>query len=126
LLIRGKKLPVGEWVISKNLNLRLTEMFLFTNFFEMDLLVLLFLTNFIRTLIIIVVIYYAVRFVSRYVFPLLLDKGIKNMQNKVYEQQRQSQRATRPPGEVTVENNNRQGRTVNQNKGEYVDFEEVE
>ena len=92
----------------------------------MDLLVLLFLTNFIRTLIIIVVIYYAFRFISRYVFPLLLDKGIKNMQNKVYEQQRQSQRATRQPGEVTVENNSSQGRSVKQNKGEYVDFEEVE
>jgi hypothetical protein len=92
----------------------------------MELLVLLFLTNFIRTLIIIVVVYYAFRFVARYVFPFLLDKGIKNMQNKVYEQQRQSQRATRQPGDVTVENNNRQGRSVNQNKGEYVDFEEVE
>jgi len=92
----------------------------------MDLLVLLFLTNFIRTLVIIVVIYYAFRFISRYVFPLLLDKGIKNMQNKVYEQQRQSQRSTRPPGEVTVENNSSQGRSVKQNRGEYVDFEEVE
>ncbi|MGE0018143.1 MAG: DUF4834 family protein [Draconibacterium sp.] len=89
-------------------------------------MVLLVLTNFIRTLVIIVVIYYAFRFISRYVFPLLLDKGIKNMQNKVYEQQRQSQRATRSPGEVTIENNNRQGRNVNQTKGEYVDFEEVE
>jgi len=91
----------------------------------MDLLVLLFLTNFIKTLVIIAVIYYGFRFVARYVFPLLLDKGIKNMQNKVYEQQRQSQRATRSPGEVTVETN-KQGRSVNQNKGEYVDFEEVE
>lgn len=92
----------------------------------MNLLVLLFLTNFIRTIVIIVVIYYAFRFISRYLFPFLLDRGIKNMQNKVYEQQRQGQRATRQPGEVTIENNSRQGRTVNQSKGEYVDFEEVE
>jgi len=92
----------------------------------MDLLVLLFLTNFIKTLVIIAVIYYGFRFVARYVFPLLLDKGIKNMQNKVYEQQRQKQRSTRAPGEVTVEESNRQGRSASQNKGEYVDFEEVE
>jgi hypothetical protein len=97
------------------------------NFLAMDLMTLLFLTNFIKTLVIIVVIYYGFRFVARYVFPLLLDKGIKNMQNKVYEQQRQSQRATRSPGEVTVENSSRQGgRSMNQTKGEYVDFEEVE
>ena len=92
----------------------------------MNLLVLLFLTNFIRTIVIIVVIYYAFRFISRYLFPFLLDRGIKNMQNKVYEQQRQGQRATRQPGEVTIENNSRQARAANQNRGEYVDFEEVE
>jgi len=92
----------------------------------MELLVLLYLKNLIQTLFIIVVIYYAFRFISRYVFPFLLDKGIKNMQNKVYEQQRQKQRSTRAPGEVTVEESNRQGRSASQNKGEYVDFEEVE
>jgi len=101
-------------------------MFLFTNFFEMELLVLLYLTNFIRALFIIVVIYYVFRFIKRYVFPFLLTKGIQNMQNKVNEQQRQKQRGTRAPGEVTVEESNRQGRSASQNKGEYVDFEEVE
>jgi hypothetical protein len=92
----------------------------------MDLLVILFLTNFIRTLFIIVVVYYGIRFISRYLLPILVDKGLKNMQQKMHDQQRQNQRSTRPPGDVTIEYNNRTGKNSSQTKGDYVDFEEVE
>jgi hypothetical protein len=56
----------------------------------------------------------------------LVDKGLKNMQQKMQEQQRQNQRSTRPPGEVTIEYNKNTGKSNSQIKGEYVDFEEVE
>jgi predicted membrane protein len=92
----------------------------------MNLLIILFLINFLRTLFIIVVIYYAIRFVTRYILPMLVDKGLKNMQQKMQDQQSQKQRSTRPPGEVTIEFNNRTGKNSNQTKGDYVDFEEVE
>jgi hypothetical protein len=92
----------------------------------MDLLVILFLTNFLRTLFIIVIVYYGIRFVIRYLFPILVDKGLKNMQQKMQDQQRHSQRSTRPPGDVTIEYNNRTGKNSSQTKGDYVDFEEVE
>jgi cell division protein FtsL len=92
----------------------------------MKISVLLFLTNFIRTLVIIVVIYYAFRFISRYLLPFVVNKGIKNMQDKINEQQRQSQRSSRQPGEVTVEYEQGNQRNNSQNRGEYVDFEEVE
>lgn len=92
----------------------------------MDLLILLVLTNFIRTIFIIVIIYYGIRLFTRYILPLLVDKGLKNMQQKMQDQQRQSQRSTRPPGEVTIEYNKRNGNGSSQTKGDYVDFEEVE
>jgi hypothetical protein len=57
---------------------------------------------------------------------MLVEKGVKNMQQKMYEQQRQSQRSTRPPGDVTIEYNSKTGKNSSQTKGEYVDFEEVE
>lgn len=57
---------------------------------------------------------------------MLVDKGIKNMQQKMQDQQRQNQRSTRPPGEVTIEIKNNTGKNSAQTKGEYVDFEEVE
>jgi len=92
----------------------------------MDLLVILFLTNFLRTLFIIAIIYYGIKFVTRYVLPLLVDKGLKNMQQKMQDQQRQNQRSAKPTGEVTVEFNGKTGKNNNPTKGDYVDFEEVE
>jgi hypothetical protein len=92
----------------------------------MNLLIILVLTNFLRTLFIIVIVYYGIRFFTRHILPLLVDKGIKNMQQKMQDQQRQGQRSTRPPGEVTIEYNNRTGKNGNQSKGDYVDFEEVD
>lgn len=92
----------------------------------MDLLIILVLINFIKTLFIIVVIYYAIRLFSRYILPSLVDKGIKNMQQKMYDQQRQQQRSTRREGEVIIENNKKDTKNDTRNKGEYVDFEEVE
>ncbi len=49
----------------------------------MNLLIILVITNFLRTLLIIVLIYYGIRFISRYILPLLVDKGLKNMQQKM-------------------------------------------
>jgi hypothetical protein len=92
----------------------------------MNLLIILVITNFLKTLFIIVLIYYAIRLVTRYILPLLVDKGLKNMQQKMQEQQRQNQRSTRPPGEVNIEYNKNTGKSNSQIKGEYVDFEEVE
>jgi hypothetical protein len=57
---------------------------------------------------------------------MLIDKGMKNMQQKMQNQQRQSQQSTRPPGEVTIEYNKNSGKGNSKVKGEYVDFEEVE
>ena len=71
----------------------------------MKLLIILYLVNFLRTILIIVVIYYGIRLFSKYVLPLLVDKGLKNMQQKMQNQQRQNQRSSRPDGEVTIENN---------------------
>lgn len=92
----------------------------------MNLLILLYLTNFLRTLLIIAVIYYGIRLFTRYILPMLVDKGIKNMQQKMQDQQRQNQRSTRPPGDVTIEGNPQRGKNSSQIKGEYVDFEEVD
>ena len=92
----------------------------------MDLLVILFLTNFLKTLFIIVIVYYGIRLISRYLLPILVDKGLKNMQQKMQDQQRQGQRSARPPGDVTIEYNNRTGKNSSQTKGDYVDFEEVD
>lgn len=92
----------------------------------MDLLIILSINGFLRTLLILVLIFYGIRLFARYILPLLVDKGIKNMQQKMQDQQRQNQRSTRQPGDVTIEYNNRSNKNSGQNKGDYVDFEEVD
>ena len=92
----------------------------------MNLLIILYFVGFIRTLLVIAIIYFGIRIVSRYVLPLLVDKGLKNMQQKMQDQKRQNQRSSRNDGEVTIEKNKKNTNNNSQSKGDYVDFEEVD
>jgi len=84
------------------------------------------MVGFLRTLLVIVIIYFAIRIFTRYILPLLVDKGVKNMQQKMNNQYRQQQKNQRKEGEVTVEYKNSNARNGKENKGEYIDFEEVD
>lgn len=81
--------------------------------------------GFIRTVLIILIIYYAARLIARFVVPLLFQKTMRNMQAKMQQQMRDQQRQGKREGEVTLErdpkHNNRQSQA-----GEYVDYEEVD
>lgn len=93
----------------------------------MKLLVFLYLFNFLRTLAIIALIYFGIRIITRYVLPLLIAKGVKNIQQKMENQYRQqNQRPPKQDGEVTIERNKNSQRNTDADKGEYVDFEEVD
>ena len=93
----------------------------------MNLLIFLYLVNFLRTIFVIAVIYLVVRVFTRYILPMLVEKGVKNMQQKMYEQQRQHQQSNKHEGEVTIEyKNDEKKKNHKQNEGDYVDFEEVD
>lgn len=89
-----------------------------------QLFVILVLTNFLKTIGIIVIVYYALKFLGRLLFPVIVKKAVNNMQEKQSQYQRQNQR--KQEGEVTVETKNRQQTRTNNTEGEYVDFEEIE
>lgn len=88
--------------------------------------VLLYIPKLIITVAIILLIYYGIRIFSRYVLPLLIDKGIKNMQQKMQDQQRGKQPPSRPEGEVTIEGQPQNKKNKQGDSGEYIDFEEVD
>ena len=92
----------------------------------MTLFVLLYVFNFLRTLFIIAIIYFGIRLFTRYILPMLVDKGIKNMQQKMNDQQRHNRHPSRPEGEVTIEQKRTDRQNEEKNQGEYVDFEEVD
>jgi hypothetical protein len=91
----------------------------------MNFAIILVITNFLRTLFVILIIWYGIKLVTKYVLPMMLHKTVKNMQSRVEEQFRHQQQSGRPEGEVTVENKRRNNGNTSQ-EGEYVDFEEVE
>lgn len=92
----------------------------------MNLLVILYLVGFLRTVFVIAIIYFAIRVFSRYILPMLVEKGVKNMQQKMNEQQRQNQKSNKHEGEVTIEYNGKNKKNGTQNEGDYIDFEEVD
>ena len=92
----------------------------------MNLFIILYLVGFIRTLFIIGIIYFGIRLISRYILPMLVEKGVKNMQQKMNEQQKQNNRSARNDGDVTIEYDKKNTPNHNSNQGDYVDFEEVE
>lgn len=91
----------------------------------MTLFITLFIVGFVRTLFIIAIIYFGIKLISRYVLPMLIDKGVKNMQQKMQNQQRQKE-PSRPEGEVTIEKKKTNKSASAKNNTDYVDFEEVE
>ncbi len=87
------------------------------------LFVILTITSFLRTVGIIVIIYYGLKFLGRLLFPIVVKKAVNNMQARQNQYQRPQQKQE---GEVTIEKD-RQRKTGNLNsEGEYVDFEEVD
>jgi len=86
------------------------------------LFIILSIASFLRTVGIIVIVYYALKFVARLLFPIVVKKAVNNMQAR----QSQYQRNQKPEGEVTVESKRHEKNRTQTTEGEYVDFEEVE
>ena len=78
------------------------------------------MVNFIRTVLIIVAVYYAVRFISRWLVPklirYLMKRSMKNFQNQYNQQQAQSQRA---PGSIHVDHVPNQKKSNSEKGGDY-------
>ena len=88
------------------------------------LFVILVLANFFETILIILLIFYGLKFVGRILFPIVVKKAVNNMQERQSQYQRQQQH--KPEGEVTIEKDRKQQTRNNTTEGEYVDFEEIE
>ena len=84
--------------------------------------------NMIKTILIIVLIYYIARFLIKLFAPFLLKKAVDKMQEKAAEQQGYSSK--RDPnvreGETVIDSKPQNSKQSNNSVGEYVDFEEID
>lgn len=85
--------------------------------------------GFLRTLAIIVIIYYAIKFIGRYILPLFVGKIINNVEKKMRDQQQQfnnqEQKSTGKVGETVIAKKPSDYKEGNKDIGDYVDYEEV-
>jgi|TARA_B110000208_G_scaffold51660_1_gene67851 hypothetical protein len=88
------------------------------------------LMGFLRTLLIILIVYYSFRFLARIFAPLLLKRVVGNMQAKAKKQNQQKNQQTEnsstKEGETIIDKNPNSKTQGNNSVGEYVDFEEID
>lgn len=86
------------------------------------------LVNFIRTILIIVIIYYALKFIGRIVFPMFFKRMMNNVEKKFNDQQSNNSTSERnvKEGETIIDKTPNQPSKSNNDVGEYVDYEDVE
>jgi hypothetical protein len=86
--------------------------------------------NVLKTLAIIVIIYYALKWLGRIFAPILMKRMVHKMQQQAQQQQQygqQRQNTTRArEGETVIDKKPSDRKQSNDSVGEYVDFEEID
>ena len=82
--------------------------------------------GFLRTILIIMLIYYGIKFLGRLLAPVLLKRFAKKMQDRFQQQYQDPQNPPQEEGKVTLEKTKHSTQTKSDGVGDYVDFEEVE
>ena len=80
----------------------------------------------LRTIAIIIIVYYAFKFIGKYIMPLFLKKVVKNVEKKMREQQEnQYKEDTGNIGETVIAKKPKTSKESNKDVGDYVDYEEI-
>ncbi|WP_431134868.1 DUF4834 family protein [Psychroserpens mesophilus] len=85
--------------------------------------------GFLRTILIILLVYYGIKILSRLFAPYLVRYMSKKMQQKFGEQFQQEQQHQNPKqkeGETVIDKVPKQHKSSDKSVGEYVDYEEIE
>ncbi|NER16698.1 DUF4834 family protein [Spongiivirga citrea] len=82
----------------------------------------------LRTILIILLVYYGFKIFSKLFGPMIMKSAAKKMEKKFSQQfnQQRPQRQVRPEGEVSIDKAPETTKESNKKVGEYVDFEELE
>lgn len=86
------------------------------------------LVGLLRTVFYILVFYYIFKFIGRFLMPIFLKKGFERMQQQQNNQANTfREKAKQQEGKVTVQKTSqtKKDSPVDDNQGEYIDYEEV-
>lgn len=81
----------------------------------------------LKTIGILIIIYYIFKFLSRYIAPIFLKKVVNNMEEKIRKQQEQQQpnQTQGEVGETVIAKKAPTPKESNKSVGDYVDYEEI-
>ncbi|MEX6626093.1 DUF4834 family protein [Tenacibaculum salmonis] len=85
--------------------------------------------GFLRTILILVIAYYAIKFLVKLFAPYLLKKAVDKVQKKAeqkFNNQQQQQQSDVEIGKTVVDKRPQNIQQSNNSVGEYVDFEEID
>lgn len=87
------------------------------------------LTGVLKTLLIIILVYYGFKFLMKILAPFLLKYAADKMEKKfgeAFKQTHQNQTSPKNEGETVIDSMPDQEPTSNKKVGEYIDFEEID
>jgi len=87
------------------------------------------LTGFVRTILILLLIYYGVKIVSRLLAPYLVRYVSKKTEQRFgqqFGQHQEPKQAQRKEGEISIDKMPNSPKPSNKDVGEYVDYEEID
>lgn len=79
----------------------------------------------LKTIAILIIIYYAIKIIGRYIMPLFIKKVVSNVEKKYKQQQEQQQETSGKVGETVIAKTPPKTKESNKSVGDYVDYEEV-
>ena len=81
--------------------------------------------NFLRTVLVIILVYYVLKFLVKLFAPYLLKKAVDKVQQKAQQQYNQQEPIV-DEGKTIVDKKPQSTKESNNSVGEYVDFEEID
>ena len=80
----------------------------------------------LNTILVIMLIYYGIKFVGRILVPIFFQKVVKNAEEKFKQQQGYQSSNTTKEGETTIDKKPDKQNKSNNSVGEYIDYEEID
>ena len=83
------------------------------------------MTGLLKTILILLIVYYGFKFLMRYIFPLFVKRTINKMEDRLRKEY-EAQQPQAPEGEVSINKVPKKEQKAKNNQGEYIDYEEIE
>ena len=81
--------------------------------------------GFLRTIFIIIIAYYILSFLSKYILPIFFKSMVKKAEKSFREQQNQYDNKGGKVGETIITKKPENQNSNNKNVGDYIDYEEI-